>query len=369
VFPEQTLLPATPNSNSPLSTSASPSASSRYQSRACDTYPIRYEANVTSDTNLFTLSDMALLHHWTMVTSPNIVQSPSVNYIWQSGFPQFAFENSALMHRILSIAALHRAYLNPAIHKSAMFVAEQHHGTALQGFMRGLKDEPNPGISNAIFGNAVLTFFYAFISFGPLFNTGETTMNPVEHTSRILGASWIPLARGLGPVINRHRDYVTAGPLSSLLDVSKWSEPSLEMDYGIDDRNLRRIEGIWRENQSASEHVQTYDQTLSALRGCHMWLTQSSAWQEEDTTGRANYGPWSGPFIWIFVTPEEYFTLLKQRQPPAMIIFACFGALIHKLDHYWWMEGCGKSIVGVVENCLGPYWDEWMAWPKQVVQL
>jgi hypothetical protein len=310
---------------------------------------------------------MALLHHWIMVTSPAIVQSPSVNYIWQSRFPQLAFEDSALMHRILSIAALHRAYLNPAFRQSAMLVAEQHHGTAIQGLVRGLEDQPNTEISNAIFGNAVLTFFYAFISFGPLFNDHGHTANPAEHTSRILGATWVPLIRGLGPVINRHRDHVTAGPLASLLDVGKWTEPSPAAEYGIDDQHLRLIEGIWRENQSTSENVRIYDQTLSALRGCNMWLTQSSAWQEEDTLRKANYGPWSGPFIWIFVAPEGYFTLLQQRQPPAMIIFAYFGALIHKLDHYWWMEGCGKSIIDVVENCLGSYWSNWMKWPKQVV--
>jgi hypothetical protein len=310
---------------------------------------------------------MALLHHWIMITSPAIVQSPSVNYIWQSRFPQLAFEDSALMHRILSIAALHRAYLNPAFRQSAMLVAEQHHGTAIQGLVRGLEDQPNAEISNAIFGNAVLTFFYAFISFGPLFNDHGTTANPAEHTSRILGATWVPLIRGLGPVINRHRDHVTAGPLASLLDVGKWTEPSPGTEYGIDDQHLCLIEGVWHENQSASEHVRIYDQTLSALRACNMWLTQSSAWQEESTLQKPNYGPWSGPFIWIFVAPEGYFTLLQQRQPPAMIIFACFGALIHKLDHYWWMEGCGKSIVDVVENCLGAYWSDWMEWPKQVV--
>jgi hypothetical protein len=323
-------------------------------------------SNVAFDSSLFTLSDLALLHHWTTITGLSIVQSPSVNYIWQSAFPQFAFQNGPLMNRILSLAALHRAYLDPVNRHSAMVVAGQHHSQATQGLMESLQGDIALESGNAIFSNAVLTFLYAFISFGPLYNDQHTSTYVVSaYTSRILGASWIPLIRGLGPVIERVREQVAAGPLGSLLDIVRWLElrPGVEPDE--DDQHISRLEGIWRQK----EHAETYDQTLFALRQCNMWLKQSGGWQDDDNPLKANYGPWSGPFIWVSIAPEAYFTLLNQRQPPAMIIFACFGALIHRVNHYWWIEGCGRSIVEAVDHCLGPYWDEWTNWPKQVVQL
>ena len=73
------------------------------------------------------------------------------------------------------------------------------------------------------------------------------------------------------------------------------------------------------------------------------------------------------PFVWLSVVPKEYFKLQRQRQPLALLIFAYFGALLEQILQDWWTDSCGKSIVDVVDDCLGSYWAEWMAWPKQVV--
>ncbi|KAJ8110332.1 hypothetical protein OPT61_g6800 [Boeremia exigua] len=348
----------------PLNTSATTTPQPEVTSN--DIYPTQYLSNTSTDSSLYTLSDLALLHHWTLVTSPSIVQSPSVNYIWQVAFPQFAFTDDALMERILSIAALHRAYLDPIHRHSAMLVAGQHHSRAIQGLMDSLHGDSNPNSGNAIFANAVLTSFYAFISFGPLYSDEHTVT--ATHTSRVLGASWIPLLRGLAPVVDRVREQVAAGPLGSLLDIHKWMElqPSLEDDD--DDKCLDHTKGLWSQGSYSDEEKDTYNQTLYTLRQCNMWLKCSQSWHDDTSSRKANYGPWSGPFIWVFVTPESYFRLLEQRQVPAMVLYACFGALVHRMNHYWWMEGCGKSIVEVVDQCLGPYWNEWLKWAQRVVQ-
>lgn len=274
------------------------------------------------------------------------------------------------MSRILSLAALHRAYLDPVNRHSDMLVAGQHHSQAIKGLMDNLQDTgPVPG--NAMFANAVLTSFYAFISFGPLYNDQQTCVGSVAHTSRILGAAWIPLIRGLSPVIGRVRDQVASGPLGSFLNIDKWLELRPGTEYDPDDQHLNRLQIIWRNGNQNNENSHVYDQALEALRQCNMWIKQSPTWQEDDgdSSRKPNYGPWSGPFIWISVAPETYFTLLEQRQPPAMIIFAYYGALVHRLNHYWWMEGCGRSIIEAVDHCLGPYWSDYMEWPKQVLQV
>ncbi|KAF1361125.1 hypothetical protein EJ07DRAFT_154476 [Lizonia empirigonia] len=77
----------------------------------------------------------------------------------------------------------------------------------------------------------------------------------------------------------------------------------------------------------------------------------------------------SGPFIWLFNAPEKYLVLQQQRQPFALVTFAYYGVMLHQLHSYWWAEGCGKSIVGAVDECLGPYWSSWMDWPKHADDL
>lgn len=353
------------NAASPTSSMNSATTPSRQIASSSDPYPTSYQSHVTFDPSLYTLSDLALLHHWTMVTSPSIVQSPSVNYIWQAAFPQFAFTNGALMSRILSIAGLHRAYLEPSNRHSAMLVADQHHSRAITGLMDSLSHDTELDSDNAIFANAVLTFFYAFISFGPLYNDQDDS---TTHASRVLGASWIPLIRGLSPVVERVRKQVAIGPLGSLLDIVKYLELQPDKEDDPEDALINQVRDLWSTDQYSDEDKNTYDESLHALRQCNMWLKQSSQnLRDEDGPRRANYGPWSGPFIWISLIPESFLTLLQQRQIPSMIIFANFGALLHKLNHYWWMEGCGKSIVEVVAHIVGPYWSDRLDWAKQVV--
>lgn len=271
------------------------------------------------------------------------------------------------MSRILSIAGLHRAYLEPTNRHSAMLVADQHHSRAITGLMDSLSLTVDPSTGNAIFANAVLTFFYAFISFGPLYN--ESDENTAAHTARVLGASWVPLIRGLGPVVERVHEQVAAGPLSSLLDIVKYLELQPGTEEDPDDVSIDRTRDLWSTDKYSDEDKGIYDAALSALRQCNMWLKSAyQSWQDDDGPRRANYGPWSGPFIWISLIPEAFFTLLQQRQMPSLIIFANFGALLHKLNHYWWMEGCGKSIVEVVAHVVGPYWSDWLAWAHKVVQ-
>lgn len=59
----------------------------------------------------------------------------------------------------------------------------------------------------------------------------------------------------------------------------------------------------------------------------------------------------SGPFIWPINAPEKYIELY------------------HRLNSYWWAEGCGQGIVKAAEMCLRPCWSSLLDWPKQAVGL
>lgn len=272
------------------------------------------------------------------------------------------------MSRILSIAALHRAYLEPTNRHTAMQVAEQHNSRAITGLMESLSVETDLLSGNAVYANALLTFFYAFISFGPLYNEDRTSDSAAAYTSRILGVSWVPLIRRLNPVLARVHEHVKAGPLSSLLDITKWMELQPGTVDDPDDTLIDRTKDLWSTDVYTDEHKHVYNEALRALRQSNMWMKKSQEWRDDEEQQKPNYGPWSGPFIWIAMIPETFFTLLEQRQIPAMIIFANFGALLHRLKYLWYMEGCGKSIVEVVDQCLGPYWSGYLEWAKNIVR-
>jgi hypothetical protein len=179
-----------------------------------------------------------------------------------------------------------------------MLVADHHHSRAITGLMETLSKTIDPSSSNAVFANVVLTFFYAFIAFGPLCN--EIDENTAAHTARVLGASWVPLIRRMDPIVARVYGQVAAGPLGSLPDIAKYLEVQPGTEEDPNNALLERTRDLWTTDKYGDEDKQVYDEALRALRRCNMWLKLASQIRfDDDGPRRANYGPWSGPFIWI----------------------------------------------------------------------
>jgi hypothetical protein len=313
---------------------------------------------------LFESKDLALLHHWTLETSKSIISTHELDQIWRRVFPEIGFRYTYVMYSIFSLTSLHIAYLNPSDRHLHICDAARYHNKALSGFREDI-NYIGAENSNALFANAILSFFYAFLTFGNFYGTYNGETSSEVQTSQILGDEWIPLARGVEAVLGLIYDHVKTGPLSSLLSLGNWEMLDPVACSAPNDQELQKIKEIWTE----SENAKVYDEALDLLRKCNAWMTQFKG-KEGETEETWGYNrAWSGPFIWLFLISNEYLLLQRQRQPAALIIFAYFGSLLQRLDEYWWMEGCGKSIVGAVQGCLGSFWNPWMQWPKDFVGL
>ncbi|EMD65253.1 hypothetical protein COCSADRAFT_36572 [Bipolaris sorokiniana ND90Pr] len=314
--------------------------------------------------HLFDLKDMELLHHWNLVTSGSMVDSPSSAEIWRIHFPRVAFQHPYVMHSLLSIAALHVAYLNPSRRHSSIIDAGCHHAKALKGFHEVIN---HIGADNgdAVFATATLLFFHAFITLSQLQHDFDQQIGGCSRVSRILGAEWIPLLRGVGAVLPPVLEHVRMGPLSSMISLGNWEIISPNDNPTADDERLRDIGQLWKDDK----HAEVYETSLHLLRQFWAWMVQLKN-SGGNASGECGYhGIGSGPFMWLFIAPEKFFDLQRQRQPAALVLFAHFGALLQKLNGYWWAEGCGKSIVSAIDECLGSYWEPWTRWPKEVVGL
>lgn len=108
--------------------------------------------------------------------------------------------------------------------------------------------------------------------------------------------------------------------------------------------------------------------TLRILRKCRMFMAQFETMDARAMEGWGYNRSWSGPLIFIHFAPQAYFTLLHQRQPPALVLFAFFGALLHSCNEYWYVEGLGGEIVRTVNDMVGLYWRPWVSWPLEYVR-
>lgn len=312
----------------------------------------------------YTSKDMGLLHHWTWSTSQSVADFPDVSRYWQTVFPQIAFEHTFVMHAILSLAALHQAYLDPERRKQLTLEAMRYHSQALQGFQRGI-ERMNDSNSDALFACSSLNVIYVFAMYGQLYDDAEFDMTPAARKSRILGAEWLPMVRGVQAILHPVYQRVRLGPLSSLLSTGNWDHLDPDSERVAEDERFRSLGNIW----AASGDHEIYDKALFSLRKSLAYMKQFETMNSETAGTMAYNRTLSGPLVWILTTPEEYFLRLHQRQPHAMLLFAYFGVVVHSLNGYWFFERWGRNIVEIVDDLLGEYWKPWTEWPKQVVGL
>jgi hypothetical protein len=211
---------------------------------------------------------MALLHHWTMVTSRSIINSPKVDYLWQTVFPEIAYKHSYVMQGLLSLSALHIAHLHPAERRTHLHIAAHHHTLALSG----LREDMNALCSDnadAVFASATLMFLYAFTTFSKLSDDLEDDgADATVRKSRILGAEWIPLVHGVHVIIGPTYEFLKAGPLRATLSLQHWDDMDPDVHPGPDDAHMLKIAQTWE----GDENKEVYDETLHLLRRAGAWI-------------------------------------------------------------------------------------------------
>ncbi|RGP79776.1 c6 zinc finger domain-containing [Fusarium longipes] len=316
-----------------------------------------------TSTTTFDMDDLALLHHWTVSTSLDIVRCPQVDYCWQTIFPRIALRHPFVMHGILSLAALHHAYRTGGTKKSVL-AAISHHNTSLQGFrdnILNITDENSEGL----FVSSTLNIIYIFGMLGRPSRKDMAQVDSSSPTARALGSDWIPMIRGVRPVLQGVYHHIRLGELSPLLELGNWNELEVDSELFPEDEYLCKIRETW----VRSEQTGIYDEALQVLRRCFFFAYQFKT-MEEQTLKKWGYNrSWAAPLIFLHHAPDEYFMQLQQRQPPALILFAYFGALLHGLNDIWFLEGWGRDIVQIIHEQLGTYWQPWMDRPRQAVRL
>jgi hypothetical protein len=118
----------------------------------CCAYP-------TASGATFELSDLALLHHWTVSTSVQTGVPKDHVEFFQRIIPEVGFTHAFLSHAILSVAALHLAHLSEVGREQHIIRAVQHHNQSLEGF-RDAVSRICEGNSEALFIWSTLNSLY-----------------------------------------------------------------------------------------------------------------------------------------------------------------------------------------------------------------
>ncbi|CVL07536.1 related to UPC2-regulatory protein involved in control of sterol uptake [Fusarium mangiferae] len=316
---------------------------------------------------LFDLQDMRLLRHWITSTSLNIAKGPEICNFWHNTATTVALQHPFVLQQVLSLAALHVAYLNPAEQSEHIVIAASHHTRSLQGFQSAITQCNNDiGKDCGIFLWSLLNLLYVFSIMGRFGRDNDTTIE--DRRTRVLGADWIPLTRGITSIFQSVKSAIESDTFKVLRRFGGcWESLDSKKVLCEQDKHFVSLAKIWEDNNDKA----TYDETLVILRKCYAFtnLFETKNTELETTSEWTSHNRVTGPVVFILYTPEHYFVLLRQRQPAAIVLFSFFGALMHTLQDCWAMEGWGKDIVSVSDDLLGEYWRPWISWPLQLVQL
>jgi hypothetical protein len=280
--------------------------------------------------------------------------------------PQIGFRYEFVLHALLGLAALHIAHQAPSERKAMWVDGIYHHNKALGGFQKEIISITEDN-SEALFTWSICNVLYVFAMSNPLQETadGVPHLSTSERNEKILGVEWIPMIRGMNAVLEPTHNYLRFGRMNTVMSLGNWDK----LDPNQDNPDFEDIYFCGtRETWSNSDHSDVYEEALQILRRCRLYSQQFHN-MDAKTLNQWGYNKeWSGPLIFIHFAPNSYFSLLRQRQPPALILFSLFGALLHGINDYWFLQGWGKAIVEVVADVLGSYWKPWLSWPLQVVQ-
>lgn len=84
--------------------------------------------------------DIELMHHYCTVTSNTMAQQEAARHVWRVIFPQEGYANEYLLHGVLSLAALHKAFLIPDRRDVYLNRSAFHHSIGQQHYTALLSD-------------------------------------------------------------------------------------------------------------------------------------------------------------------------------------------------------------------------------------
>ncbi|KAF4630547.1 hypothetical protein G7Y89_g7593 [Cudoniella acicularis] len=250
------------------------------------------------------------------------------------------------MRGILSISALHLAYLNPEKQDFYVSHSMEHHELALKEATTVL---PNVTKENC----AALHIFSILTCIHTLGRPRRQEDFLVVGESGI--AKWLVLFRGVTEIIEPFEDVMASGLLSSLFQARQRRQNLRENcdGSGVEGNHLKELRDLVLQTTREEEMIPVYTTNIDSLQRAFTFIYTSAPHTHE--TGDV--------FIWIFRVTNEYLMALKEGTQEALAIFAYSCVLFKKMEGYWWMEGWSVQLMSNIYDFLDEEHRLWIRWP------
>ncbi|KAI9933810.1 hypothetical protein ASPWEDRAFT_311930 [Aspergillus wentii DTO 134E9] len=315
-----------------------------------------------STSSALDIPDLELLHHYTTVTYKTLPSGASSDQhaLWQSQVVQLGFHHEFLLRGILSVSALHLLYLHPDRQESLSLRASTHQSLALSSVQEALNTVDT--------SNCVALFAFSCIIVVLAFATPRTLDSDPSTTNGSINKDildWFHMIRGCNSVVQAQWPTLSTSFLAPLLHRGMRHETTASHSIPDSSKITSLHNLLLPSSTNPSVILPDAHRTACAL-AIHELLNTHTQISLLTSRGQ-DFIP--EIFVWPIAIPDGFLGLLRERQPQAMVIFAYYAALLHRVDGLWFMRGWARYLIEHIDELLGEEWTSWLAWPKSCAGL
>ncbi|KAI4729944.1 hypothetical protein E4T49_02308 [Aureobasidium sp. EXF-10728] len=280
--------------------------------------------------------EMDLMHFFITTTIKTVCHDPKDWHLWEHSIPQLAFQNEYLLDNLLALACLHRSKLHPLNQKFWVRCAIEYQNRALPVYLK-VVGEVNDETCHAAFAFSFVTTLVEIAMPHP-------DIDPIEQLAGLRN-----YFRGTAMLYLTMLEPLKYGPMNAFF---KPKTIAWEYDPQIRKSFHDRITALY-DIVAGSPEEKIYNETIALL----LRLFYDS--------------PYAILAFSLLVGPD-FFLLVTQREPLAILIYIYCGVLFSNVHHEWWCAGLGKRIANDLtlpaEALEGnPEWETALVWAKQQV--
>ena len=275
----------------------------------------------------------------------------TLGWTLEATFPPLSLSCDYLMHAVLSISALHFAFLHPDQRDKYNYISAQHQDMALGPFQQA--------ISNINAENCHYVFAFSALLLISIYSSSRNVnflSSVPEVASGLTGlTNWITCLQGCRFIVAAASPQIRSGPFRNLIVTGAMAEHlTIAASTPLQDEDSQSLNKLARfltdstsiKSTTTVAEMEAYSEAIALLQKCLTATTQVS----DSQSLRSLMSVWPAKISNIFIR------LLDEKRPPALAIIAHFCLLLKRCGDCWYLKHRSYDIFKAVRQSLPEDW-------------
>jgi hypothetical protein len=291
---------------------------------------------------------LRLMHHFCIVTAKTLSLEAAGQELLQTHLVNVALDYTFLLHAVLALASLHLSRIDQSLRETYLQQAGKHHDAGIALFRNGIQHIDETNYEAVLFFAAILDPYSTAISMSAI---------DADHALDSILQSFA-LTRRLRPMVAQFYPVVLASEFARLIPKDTqgidWERAELPLNTEL--VKLRKFSDVVQ-HLYPPDIVEAYRSAIHVLDLVF----------EQVSSHLPNVPSHALVKMWVHTVKPRFLELLSERQPGALIIFAHYGVLLKRVDHYWFLKGFAEQVLHIADTFVPGEWKTWLEWPREQI--